>query len=257
MNEWLFDLPVWAMAPLILAITYLAGGGIFVVTMALAKGERARAFKSVSGSLLSPLGTIFGLLVVFIVVEEWTDLDHARVAVNREAGAIRTVILLAASFPGESETQIRDALRRYIDEVVSTEWPLMAKQSASLKIAPPILAEALRLVLSLTPNSDGQIAARREIVTQLEIAAEARRERIILSHVSINWIKWACLIAQAGIILVAIAVIHVDNRAGAGIAMGIFAAGIAVSVLLIVCHDRPFSGEISVKPDILLEVRPG
>ena len=205
MNEWLLDLPVWAMALLILAITYLAVGGIFVVIMALAKGERARAFKSVSGSLLSPLGTIFGLLVVFIVVEVWGDLDRARVAVNREASAIRMVLLLATTFPGETETQIRDVLRRHIDEVVSEEWPMMAKQSASLKIAPPILAEALRLVLSLTPNSDGQIAARREIVTQLENAADARRERTILSHVSVNWIKWACLIAQAGIILVAIA----------------------------------------------------
>jgi hypothetical protein len=256
MNEWLLDLPVWAMALLILAITYLAAGGIFAVTMALAKGERARAFKSVSGSLLPPLGTIFGLLVVFIVVEEWSDLEHARVAVNREASAIRMAMLLAAGFPGEPETQIREALRRHIDDVVSTEWPMMAKQSASLKIAPPRLAGALKLVLSLVPNSPGQIAAQREIMTQLENAADARRERIIPSQTSVNWVKWICLIAQAGFTLIAIALIHSDNRAGAAIAMGIFATGVAVSVLLIASHDRPFSGEISVKPDVLLQVRP-
>ena len=46
------------------------------------------------------------------------------------------------------------------------------------------------------------------------------------------------------------------DRAGAAIAMGIFATGVAVSVLLIASHDRPFSGEISVKPDVLLQVRP-
>ncbi|MBV8970121.1 MAG: hypothetical protein JO331_13820 [Verrucomicrobia bacterium] len=49
---------------------------------------------------------------------------------------------------------------------------------------------------------------------------------------------------------------HSDNRARAAIAMGIFATGVAVSVLLIASHDRPFSGEISVKPDPLLQVRP-
>jgi hypothetical protein len=38
--------------------------------------------------------------------------------------------------------------------------------------------------------------------------------------------------------------------------MVIFATGAAVSVLLIASHDRPFSGEISVKPDVLLQVRP-
>ena len=53
------------------------------------------------------LGTIFSLLVVFSVVQVWSDLDHARAAVNRAASAIRMAILLAASFPGEPETQIR------------------------------------------------------------------------------------------------------------------------------------------------------
>jgi hypothetical protein len=125
-----------------------------------------------------------------------------------------------------------------------------------LKIAPPALAETLGLALSLAPKSEGQIAAQREIVTGLENAMDARRQRIILSRSSVNWVKWTCLFAQAGCTLIAIAMVHCDNRAAAAIAMGIFATGVAVSVLLIVSHDRPFSGEISVKPDVLLQVRP-
>ena len=74
-------------------------------------------------------------------------------AVDREASAIRTVVLLATSFPGEPETQIRTLVRRHIDEAVAAEWPEMAKRSASLKVAPAALAELLRLTLSLTPQS--------------------------------------------------------------------------------------------------------
>jgi hypothetical protein len=256
MNEWLHNLPVWWMAVVVFAATYLATGGIFVIIMALATGERVRAFKSVSTALLGPLGNIFGLLVVFSVVQVWSDMDRAKVAVNHEASAIRMVALLATDFPGEPEAQIRNLLRRHIDEAVFAEWPTMAKQSASLKVAPPALGEALRLAVSLVPKSEGQIEAQREIVTELENAMEARRQRIILSRSSVNWVKWTCLLAQAGFTLIAIAIVHSDNRAGAAIAMGIFAAGVAVSVLLIASHDRPFSGEISVKPDVLLQVRP-
>jgi hypothetical protein len=251
MDEWLHNLPVWWTALVVFPITYLAAGGIFAIIMALAKGERVRVFKSVSAGLLGPLGTIFGLLVVFIVVQVWSDIDRAKVAVNREASAIRMVVLLATSFPGEPEAQIRNLVRRHIDEAVSAEWPTMAKQSASLRFAPPALAEALQLALSLAPKSEGQIAAQREIVTALENALDARRQRIILSGSSVNWIKWACLFAQAGCTLIAIAMVHSDNRAAAAVAMGIFATGVAVSVLLIASHDRPFSGEISVKPDDL------
>ena len=155
MNEWLHNLPVWWMTLVVFAITYLAAGVIFASIMALAKGERVRAFKSVSAAMLGPLGTLFGLLVVFSVVQVWGDTDRARVAVNHEASAIRMMVLLAASFPGESETQIRNLLRRHVDEAVLAEWPTMAKQSASLKVAPPTLAEVLRLVLSFGSHERG------------------------------------------------------------------------------------------------------
>jgi len=56
--------------------------------------------------------------------------------------------------------------------------------------------------------------------------------------------------------LVAIAMVHSDNRITSAIAMTLFATAIAVSVLLIAAHNRPFSGEISVKPEALLQILP-
>jgi hypothetical protein len=50
--------------------------------------------------------------------------------------------------------------------------------------------------------------------------------------------------------------VHSDNRITSGIAMTLFATGIAVSVVLIAAHNRPFSGEISVRPDVLLQILP-
>ncbi|MGH7578935.1 MAG: DUF4239 domain-containing protein, partial [Gemmatimonadales bacterium] len=66
MSDWLHALPVGWMAVVVLGGTYLAAAGIYLLVMALAKGERARAFKSVSPGLLSPLGIIFGLFVAFL-----------------------------------------------------------------------------------------------------------------------------------------------------------------------------------------------
>src|SRR5438034_2069069 len=41
--------------------------------------------------------------------------------------------------------------------------------------------------------------------------------------------------------MVAIAMVHSDNRLASIIAMGIFATGVAASMLLILAHDRPFT----------------
>ena len=46
------------------------------------------------------------------------------------------------------------------------------------------------------------------------------------------------------------------RRATAAVALGLFATGVAVSVVLISSHNRPFTGEISVGPDVLLQVMP-
>jgi hypothetical protein len=192
MNDWLHNLPLIWMAVVIFTIVYLAAGAIFAIIMLLARGEPVHIFKRVSPGLLSPLGTVFGLLVVFSIFQVWGDFDRARMAVDREASATRTVVLLATSFPGEPEKQIRNLVRRHIDEAVAAEWPEMAKRSASLRVAPPALAELLRLALSLTPHSEGQIVAQREIVAGLENATDARRQRIILSGSTVNWVKWTC-----------------------------------------------------------------
>jgi hypothetical protein len=128
--------------------------------------------------------------------------------------------------------------------------------TATLRFTPPSLAEAFQLTLALTPNNEGQKTAQREIVTALETAFDARRQRIITSQSQVNLVKWLCLFVQAAVALFAIAMIHCDNRIASAITVGLFATGVAASVLLIVAHDRPFTGKLSVGPDPLLQVMP-
>jgi len=256
MIDWLHNLPLGWMALAVFVVTYLVAAGIYWLVMALAVGERARAFKAISPGMLPPLGIIFGLLVAFIAAQVWGDLDRAHAAVNREASALRAIVLLATSFPGEPETRLRALVHRQIEDAVTQEWPAMARRRATLTMTPAPLAEALQVSLALTPRGDGQVAAQREILAAMQNAFDARRQRILVSQSTVNWVKWTALLVQAVCTLLAIAMVHSDNRAGAAFAMGLFATGVAVSVVLISSHDRPFTGELSVGPDVLLQVLP-
>jgi hypothetical protein len=197
--------------------------------------------------MLPPLGIIFGLFVAFTAAQVWIDNERANAAVD---------VVLAAAFPGEPESRLRALIRRHIDQAATQEWPTMARGTATLRFTPPLLAEALLLTLALTPNIEGQKTAQREIATALETAFDARRQRIIISQSHVNLVKWLCLFVQAVAALFAIAMIHSDNRIASAIAVGLFATGVAASVLLIASHDRPFTGEISVGPGPLLQIMP-
>ncbi len=256
MGEWLYNLPVAWMAIVVLAVTYAVTGCLYALIMSAAKGERARAFKGLSAGMLSPLGIIYGLFVAFLASQVWSDFASAQAAVSREASALRTVVLLSHGLPAEPASHLQGLIRRQIDEAATREWPAMSRHSATLRMFPSALAEALEFTFALEPQTAGQATAQREIVSALETASDARRQRIIVSESTVNWVKWTSVLVQALCALVAIAIVHSDNRASAAIALGIFATGVAVSIVLIASHSGPFSGQISVGPDLLLQVMP-
>ena len=256
MSDWLHNLPVPWMALVVFGLTY----GLAVVThgtvAVFAVGERARSFKAVSPGMLPPLGIIFGLFVAFTAAQVWSDNDRASAAVDREASALKSVVLLAATFPGEPETRLRALVRRYIEESATQDWPAMARRAADLRMTPQPLAEALQIALALKPDGPGGVTAQRDMASALQNALDARRQRILVSRSEVNAVKWTCLYLQALCALLAIALVHSDNRLASGLAMGLFATGVAASVLLIAAHDRPFIGQLSVSPEPLLQVMP-
>jgi hypothetical protein len=255
MGNWLLNLPLFWMAVVVLAATYLVTAGLYWVVIKLAVGDRARAFKAVSPGMLPPLGILFALLVGFIAVEVWNNFDKAKIAVATEASALRAVVLLSGNFPEEQKKRIYALVDRHIEESINKEWPAMAHRRATLStLRANAMIEALQDVLALKPADETQRIAQPEIMKALETAMDARRQRIVVSQSSVGTVKWAGIVLQALCTLIAIAMVHSDNRLACAIAMTLFATGVALSLLLIAAYSRPFTGEISVKPDLLRQV---
>jgi hypothetical protein len=206
--------------------------------------------------MLSPMGTVFALFVVFTAAQVWTDNDRAVAAVDQEASALRAALILSTAFPGAPQSHLETLIRSHIEEAATREWPMMAHQTSTLKKVPRQLAEALQFTLALKPSNQGQEIAQREMTAEFESALDARRQRILISHSSVSWVKWTCLWVQAVCVLVTIALAHHDNPGAATIALGLFATGTAACLLLIGVYDRPFIGQLSVRPDPLLQVMP-
>src|SRR5215469_16823236 len=257
MNNWLHNLPIVWMVLVVFGLTALGTAAIYFAVVVFSVGRRARSFKAVSAGLLSPLGILFALFMAFTASQVWSDNEKANSVVDREASALRSIVILASAFPGESEARFRSLIRSYVGDTVAQEWPMMAQGTATLQVIPYSAVETLRLTLALTPNSQGQKIAQREITTALGNALDARRQRIIISQSQVNLVKWLSLGLQAFCALFAIAMVHSDDRLAAAITMGLFGIGVAASLLLILAYDRPFTGQFAVRPSPLLQVMPG
>jgi hypothetical protein len=254
--SWLHDLDVVWMGLIVAVAVGLLVALVWFAMMRLATGERAQAMQSVSPGLLPPLGIVFALIVGFLAAGVWGDSDKAKDAVSSEASALRGVVLLSNELPPDTGAQLRVLVRRQIDDAVHREWPAMAKQHANLASIPVPLAQSLDLAVAFKPAGPGQVDAQRELVSALEKALDARRQRIIVSGSRVNAVKWIGLLALAVVMLIAIASVHSINRRTAAFAMTLFAAAVAVVVAMLLAQDRPFSGQLGQKPDLLEQVAP-
>src|SRR5262249_15078308 len=131
------------------------------------------------------------------------------------------------------------------------EWPEMAQQRTTLATLPTALIEALHDTLALKPADDSERVAQAEMVKELHIAFDARRQRIVVSEYALGTVKWAAILLQALCTLVDVPMFHRDIRLARAISLTLYATGIALSVLLIAAYSHPFN---SVGPSLLKQV---
>jgi len=140
--------------------------------------------------MFSPLGILFGLFVAFTAAQVWSDNDRVNTAVEREASALRAVLVLASSFPGETEARLRALIHRHIEDAATREWPMMAKRAATLAVTSPHLVDALLSILAVAPGNQGRQTAQAGIAAALEAALNARRQRILISRSQVGFAEW-------------------------------------------------------------------
>jgi hypothetical protein len=100
MSDWFFGLSLLAMVVTVFAITYLLATIIFLVVTRLASGSNAKNFKALTPAMLSPLGAVFALLLVFSAEPVWTNYNHAKQAIATEASGLRDRPEPAGGNPG-------------------------------------------------------------------------------------------------------------------------------------------------------------
>ena len=254
--NWLHSLSIVSLLLVTCAATALVTAAIYVIVTRLAAAGQRDALTAVSPGLLPPMALVFGLLIGFLAAGVWSNTSNAQQAVDSEASALRTVDLLDRDFPAADQRRLDLLIRSYIEHAVTHEWPAMADQNATLVSAPPQMALALQVALALPADNPGRVVAQREIVTSLEAALNARRQRILISESAVNSAKWAGVIALGILTLIAIACVHSANRRTAAIAMTLWASAVVVSLLMIGVQDRPFAGPYRVQPTPLIQVEP-
>jgi Protein of unknown function (DUF4239) len=254
---WVESQSTSVIALIVFSATYLSAALIFCVASVVSRRPVAKELQAITPGILSPLGTILGILIAFLAVRVWTNLDHAQEYVDREVTALRQVIMLGDSLSGDAKARVREAIGKHLEAIVSEEWPAMAEKRVNLTPFPPHLEEALAAVLSFEPVGTNQQLTQKGALDAVEDALEMRRNRVGLSRAEIAPVQWAVIIVLSGVILLIIAAIHINMRLAMATSMFAFSSAVAMCIVLLMVYDRPFgSGGFTVPTTTYREAMP-
>ncbi|WP_407150331.1 hypothetical protein [Bradyrhizobium sp. ORS 86] len=202
-------------------------------------------------SIIGACTTIFALIVAFSAAGIWNDALNARNTVQREADALENASVLAAGLPAEVRTAIRTNIRDYVTSVIKVDWPEMAKggtlEDPVFNTSESILVTLIEF-LSHQPTSLDQQPIFSALLNQVLVARNARIARIAASNAGITWAQWIAMVIISTSALTAIAICNTHSLRMQVTATHLYVLVASAAYFVILAHDRPFIGSISIKP---------
>ncbi|MEI8342510.1 MAG: DUF4239 domain-containing protein [Verrucomicrobiota bacterium] len=244
----LLSLPMW-----LVGLIFIVGGAVIAVVAVFAlnplvKRAHSEEHNTVFSNSFAAVATLFAIvagLLVFAVVGAY---DSASSSASNEAATLRQMYQNAQVFPGPQKVQAEDAITEYTKSVVADEYPLLADGKGSPKTG-DALNNMFRVIGTMTPAPSWS-DQYSEVSSKMTDVVALRAARINASQPALSPVYLFLLFFSAGVTVVCMSFLYMENRAMKCVAVSLMAMSLAAVLFLMVEVNSPFSGEISVSTDV-------
>src|SRR5579862_7776158 len=77
------------------------------------------------GWQLGTLGTVYAVIMGFMLFTVWSNFTTAGLNAEMEANAARNLFRIAAGLPQAERSQVQELTRQYVHSVIEHDWPEM------------------------------------------------------------------------------------------------------------------------------------
>ncbi|MEU2632410.1 hypothetical protein [Kitasatospora sp. NPDC007106] len=211
---------------------------------ALARGDH----NEMVGVVLGMFGAIYGIILAFVIVNLWTQLETASTVVATEATSASKIVRDVGAFPAEPRAAVNAAVRDYVHAVVEETWPRMKAGTADYLVAGARVEAVYTALRAYEPQSAVEQAYYEQAVASLDDVVTQRRARIDQSNQELPILLKVLVLGGALVMLPLTFLYGSRSRRIRLVFVGAVAALIGFSLLLVVVLDRPFAGDLSVSP---------
>jgi hypothetical protein len=244
--------PLWVLGILVVLATLLAMAGPVVVRRHVGLA-RLSTNNEVAGFKFATLGVLYAVLLAFVVIVVWEKFNDAENAIAQEAGAAAAIYRLAEGIGDGPGAALRHRLSDYVAVTIADDWPAM-EQGRLSPAGTRALDNLYTALLAVHPGDLREAGIMTEILHQLSVMTQARRDRLVMASGTVPDVIWFVLFGGA-VLTVCFTFFFGAKNLRAQVAMtGVLSVLIFSTLFVVIAIDRPFAGSVKVTPDPLATV---
>jgi hypothetical protein len=163
----------------------LAEGGLLAVRRLLPV-EALLATNDLVGNYLQTLGSIYAVLLAFVVFVVWTQYNDARSRVEVEANELVDLYRTARGLPDPTRGEVQRHIRRYVELVTGVEWKAMAcGEHHTFEEGDQMLDDMWHALNTCDADSNCHAALFSEALQRFNGVSDARTNRLTSSQLRI------------------------------------------------------------------------
>jgi len=248
--ESLFDIPLIIVGPaIILLLCLFAINGLLLVRRHVLPRLRIHHEDShFSGAMVHSVMVFYGLAVALIAVNVFETYPDVSKITSNEATALAALYRDVSAYPESICPALQGDLRDYVNYVIYEAWPLQQRGQV-----PSGGVERMNRfqgkLFTFEPTTEGQKLLHSETLRAYNSMIQARRLRLDAVGTGLPSVMWLVILVGAIISLSASFFFKVEDARLHGIQVTLLATFIGLVIFMILALDRPFRGDLGVKPE--------
>ncbi|MHA1518164.1 MAG: bestrophin-like domain [Alphaproteobacteria bacterium] len=243
---------LWVVALIMMVVAEVYAVGLMLMSRYRYGADRLKLNNEVAGFKFAVVGVFYAVMLAFVVIAVWENYSETENAVREEAKAAVDLYHVAEAIPNQGD-DIQAGVMRYVKDVQTHAWDSMAVGERNEVVARDLRA-LNSAVLKLQPEDDKELVLFQHALTLVTLIADSRNERLDSANGSVPGVLWFVLIV-GGLITLGYPAFFAASNAGAQVLMTVaLAALVALSLLLALAFDFPFTGNPHITKEPFAEV---
>ena len=232
--------PMWALGVAFVLIPAL--GALLLGVLVRRRWPRAAqgAYKETGSHLLTQTLAIYGLVLAFVIVNQYGDYNQTRKEIQTEALNVEDLQRASQLLEPRGKAEVSQAIGVYVRRVVDEEWSAMSSGTASPRTA-AAFTELYDVLGRNAPRDPGALLAYSNASAYLHSAHDARHRRVDAATDTLPSMLMAFLLLGA---LASVGATLLLGMRNSQLVVPMALAGLlGFTLLLSLSLDHPFTGD--------------